>query len=255
MSNQVAAVTGAASGIGLAIVKRFVNRRLNVVGIDIQEVIDGFEDPRFHLLIGSSDQTSVWERARQEADARFDAHPGVVVFCAGVARFGSILDLSDEDWELSYNVNVNSIRQGLRVLLPAMIEHGGGSIVTITSLDAFITEQNAAAYCSTKGAAAQLTRTVAIDFARQGIRANTIAPGTTDTPMFRRAVAGAPNPDELMVQRQQRNPLGRLLDPDEIAAAVEFAALDAHGLTAAVIPVDAGLSATFDYVPGGLSHI
>lgn len=91
---------------------------------------------------------------------------------------------------------------------------------------------------------------MAVDFARDGIRANCVAPGVIDTPFFRRHLATATDPDRFIEVREQRNPLGRFLDAAEVARTVEFVALDASGMTGSAVTVDAGLSASFDFRTG-----
>lgn len=131
-----------------------------------------------------------------------------------------------------------------------MVEASGGSVVTVASVDAFMAEQGLAAYCSSKGPLQQLTKCVAMDHARQNVRANCVAPGVIDTPFFRRHLETASDPEHFLRVREQRNPPGRLLQPDEFAATVEFAALDATGMTGSTLTVDAGLSASFDFRTG-----
>lgn len=123
-------------------------------------------------------------------------------------------------------------------------------MVTVASVDAYQAEQGLVGYCSSKGALLQFTRCVAMDHARQGVRANCIAPGVIDTPFFRRHLDTAADPERFLHAREQRNPLGRLLSPHEVAATVEHVALDATGMTGALITVDAGLSASFDFRTG-----
>lgn len=244
MNKPLAVVTGASSGVGNAVVERFLARDIEVIGVDLAEAPAG---SRYHAISGSVGDPSVWKRVQAVADQSFGRAPEIVVFNAAILNVGTILELSDEAWQQSYDVNVNGVFHGLRALLPGMIEAGSGSIVTVASVDAYMVEQAAAAYTSSKGALLQLTKSVAIDFARAGIRANCIAPGVIDTPFFRRHLQTAADPENFVEVRRQRNPLGRFLDADEVARTVEFAALDASGMTGSVLTVDAGLSASFDF--------
>lgn len=251
MPQRVAVVTGSSSGVGAATVARLRGRGLSVVGIDVQApAADLAPDPESVFVHGSVAQTSVWEEVRSTSRARFEADPTVVVFAAAVLRTGSILELSEDEWQGHFDVNVNGVFRGLRALLPAMLKTGESSIVTVASVDAYMAEQGLAGYCSSKGALLQLTRCLAVDHARQGVRANCVAPGVIDTPFFRRHLDTASDPEAFLHVREQRNPLGRLLQADEVAATVEFAALDAVGMTGSVLTVDAGLSASFDFRTG-----
>jgi NAD(P)-dependent dehydrogenase (short-subunit alcohol dehydrogenase family) len=246
VSTLIAVVTGASSGVGAAVTTRLTGRGYHVVGVDLSDT------PSEHAaatVVGSVADPTTWERVRGTA-LDLGGAPTVVVFNAAVLHTGSVLELSLEQWQEGLDVNVGGVFHGLRALLPGMIDAGAGSVVTVASVDAFMAEQGLAGYCASKGALLQLTRCVAMDHARQGIRANCVAPGVIDTPFFRRHLDTAADPERFLAAREQRNPLGRLLDPDEVAATVEFAALDAHGMTGSVLTVDAGLSASFDFRTG-----
>jgi len=242
-----AVVTGAASGVGLATARRLIRRGWHVTGVDIAPRPDDLEC----AWVGASvAEAGTWERVLATARAEAGEAPSVVVFNAAVLIVGSILDLTEEQWQRHFDVNVTAVVRALKLLLPPMIEAGGGSIVTVASVDAYQAEQGLAGYCSSKGALLQLTRCLAMDHARQGIRANCIAPGVIDTPFFRRHLDTAEDPARFLEARKQRNPLGRLLEPDDVAATVEFVALDAAGMTGSVTTVDAGLSTSFDFRTG-----
>src|SRR5690554_3923354 len=108
----------------------------------------------------------------------------------------------------------------VRTVLPGMIARRSGSIITLGSIDSYMAEQGLISYCASKGAILQFTRALALDHARDGIRANCVCPGVTDTPFFRRHLDTASDPETFLKTREQRNPLGRLLQPDEIAATI-----------------------------------
>ncbi len=251
MNRRIAVVTGASSGVGDAVVDRFLARDIDVIGVDVATAPERGSGARFVPVEGSVSETAVWEKVRATARDSFGTDPEIVVFNAAIMEVGTILDLTEDAWQRSYDVNVNGVFRGLRVLLPSMIAAGVGSIVTVASVDAYMVEQGAAAYCSSKGALLQLTKSIAIDYARNGIRANCIAPGVIDTPFFRRHLHTAADPEKFLEVRRQRNPLGRFLDASEVARSVEFAAIDASGMTGSVLTVDAGLSASFDFRTAG----
>jgi NAD(P)-dependent dehydrogenase (short-subunit alcohol dehydrogenase family) len=129
-----------------------------------------------------------------------------------------------------------------------MMGRHGGTIVTVASVDGLLAEQGAASYCASKAALIQLSRATAVDFAHRGVRVNCVCPGTTDTPMFRWHLARSHDPPAQLAERSARNPLGRILDPEEVASAVEFlAGPSSSGITGAVLTVDAGLTASYDF--------
>ena len=120
----------------------------------------------------------------------------------------------------------------------------------VASTAAMYAEQSLAAYSASKGALLQLIRSVAVDFARKGIRANAVCPGAIDTPFFRQHVDAAADPDAFLHRKIERHPAGRILRPDDVAEAIWFL-LSEHsiGMNGACVMVDGGLTATFDFIP------
>lgn len=250
---QVAVVTGAGSGVGRSVTERFLRRGLHVVGVDLVDLPESFGSGTSSLswVRGSVGEEATWQRVMRTARTDAGGAPDVAVLNAAQLHVGTVLDLTEEQWRECFDVNVTGVFHAMRALLPAMIALGRGSVVTVASVDAYLAEQGLAAYCSSKGALLQLTRCLAMDHARQGIRVNCVAPGVIDTPFFRRHLETAADPQAFLAVRQQRNPLGRLLDPDEVAGVVEFAAVgDSGGMTGSVLTVDAGLTASFDFRTG-----
>jgi NAD(P)-dependent dehydrogenase (short-subunit alcohol dehydrogenase family) len=137
-----------------------------------------------------------------------------------------------------------------------MLERGRGSIVGIASTNALYAEQALVSYNSSKGALLQLIRSVAVDHARGGVRANAVCPGAIDTPSLREHVDAAPDPQALLRQKIGRLPSGRLLDPADVARVVHFLLSDASaGMTGATVLVDGGLTATFDFAAGSAAVV
>jgi NAD(P)-dependent dehydrogenase (short-subunit alcohol dehydrogenase family) len=245
----VAVVTGAASGIGEATVARLRAADWAVLGVDLSDR-PGAEDPHIAWVKGDVASTDTWDAVLAESERRFGAAPEGLVLNAARHVVGTILDTTPEEWDSVFDVNVKGAYHGIRACLPAMRERGAGSIVTVASVDAFMAEQAFVAYCSSKGALLQLTRGVALDFARDGIRANCVCPGVTDTPFFRHHLHSADDPDAWLAERIDRQPLGRLLDPDDVAGVVAFLISDsARGVTGSMTVVDGGLSTGFDFRP------
>ncbi|MER9934377.1 SDR family oxidoreductase [Mesorhizobium sp. M0088] len=245
--NDVAVITGAASGIGGATVRRLLGKGYKVLGVDTARM-EETED--LGWVTGDVSAASTWQ-AVDEALTRRDWQPSALVVAAAYLEVGNVLQLSDDAWAKTIGVNLMGLVFSVRCVLPGMIKRGRGSVVTIGSIDSYMAEQGLVSYCSSKGAILQFTRALAMDHARQGVRANCVSPGVTDTPFFRRHLATAKDPETFLRGREQRNPIGRLLDPDEVASTVVYLLSDdASGMTGANLVVDGGLTVGFDFRTG-----
>lgn len=245
---DVALVTGAASGIGAASVRVLQERGFLVIGLDLAA---GEPDDGLAWIQADVSDPEVWPAVGALSVKRFGAPPSVLVLNAATIVVGKVTEVSEDDWQRVLDVNVLAAARALRACLPPMIERGRGSIVAVASVNALQAEQGLVAYNASKGALLQLVRTVAVDHARDGIRANVVCPGVTDTPLFRAHLATARDPVAFRSVREQRIPLGRLLQPDEVARAIAFLAGDeSAGMTGATLVVDAGLTASFDFRTG-----
>ncbi|MBV8908544.1 MAG: SDR family oxidoreductase, partial [Sphingomonas sp.] len=158
---------------------------------------------------------------------------------AGFVHHGTIMDCSEEDWDFSFDLNVKSMHRTIKAFLPAMIAGGGGSIVNISSCAALRPPVNRYVYSASKAAVSLLSRAVALDFINQGIRCNSICPGTVETPsMLQRAAAAGPDGREKFVARQK---MGRLGTAQEIADMAVYLASDEAAFTTGVdLVVDGG---------------
>ncbi len=250
---KIAVVTGGASGIGLATVEVLAQSGALVIAVDRDEerLVDLAGREGIYPLYGDVTDADTWDQVVSMAKNDLGGVPTLFVSNAAIVAVGSILELTDEDWHQVLGVNLMGSVYGVRALLPDMIEAGGGSIVLIGSIDAHMAEQGLAAYCASKGAILQLSKVLAVDHARQGVRVNCVCPGVTDTPLFRYHLSKADDPESVLSMRTDRNPLGRLLAPEDVARTVNFLLSDeAAGITGALVPVDAGLSTSFDFRSG-----
>jgi 2-keto-3-deoxy-L-fuconate dehydrogenase len=158
--------------------------------------------------------------------------PNVLVNCAGYVHNGSVLACPEDDWNFSFDLNVTSIHRTLRAFLPGMLEHGGGSIINISSAVSSIRGvPNRYAYGTTKAAIIGLTKAVAADFIKQGLRVNAICPGTIESPSLEQRIAAlASETGRSLADIRQgfidRQPMGRLGKPAEVAALAVFLASD-----------------------------
>ena len=252
-TRDIAVVTGAASGIGLATTEVLAARGIDVIAIDRdEERLAALEDRgRIHPLHGDVSTNATWNHVVDRARTDLGGVPNMYVANAATVIVGSTLELSDDDWHTLFETNLMGTVRGARALLPGMIAAGKGAVVAVGSIDGFMAEQGLAAYCASKGAIQQFSRVLAVDHARQGIRVNCVCPGVTDTPLFRYHLSKADEPEAVLAARTDRNPLGRLLDPEDIARTVAFLLSDeAAGITGAMVPVDAGLSTSFEFRSG-----
>lgn len=245
---QTAVITGAASGIGAATAERFLKDGINVIGVDLTPAFR--ETEKLGWVQGDVSKTETWTQVSEELTTRqWDAD--ILVTSAAYLAVGNVLDLTDEQWANTINVNQLGLVKAVRCVLPQMIKRGHGAIVTVGSIDSYMAEQGLIAYCTSKGGILQFTKALALDHARDGIRVNCVCPGVTDTPLFRHHLSTASDPESFLKTREQRNPIGRLLKPEEIANTIAFLASDeASGITGAQIVADGGLTTGFDFRTG-----
>jgi NAD(P)-dependent dehydrogenase (short-subunit alcohol dehydrogenase family) len=173
---------------------------------------------------------------------------GVAVACAGVLGGGGpVFETSLADFEQVMGVNVRGSFLVVREAAKQMRPRRSGAIVLLSSLDGLQAEVGMFSYCVSKGALLNLARAAALDLARDRVTVNCVCPSVTVTPLLEGRLATIPNGDEVLRSYAERHPLGRVLSPRDIAAAIAFVASPlATGITGAAIPVDAGIGATWD---------
>ena len=168
----------------------------------------------------------------------------VLVNNAGYGIVGSVVETDADAWDALMAVNVRGVFLCSKYAIPAMQRNGGGAIVNTASVVAAVGIANRAAYCASKGAVAALTRAIAIDHVRDGIRCNAVAPGTIDTPYFNEILAKSADPDAARKALAARQLLGRLGTPEEIAAGILFLASDeSRFATGTILTIDGGMTA------------
>lgn len=201
---EVVVVTGAASGIGLETARLLQARGTEVIGVDLSwsEV-----PPGLLTVTGDVADPETWRgAARMIREMR--ATVGSLVLAAACLDVGTILTLDESKWRRMIEVNLFGVIRPIATFLPGMIERGGGSIVIVGSIDSYSAEQGLIGYCASKGAVLQVSRTLALDHARDNIRVNCVCPGVTDTPFFRRHLATATDPEAFLRRRENAILLG-----------------------------------------------
>ena len=166
----------------------------------------------------------------------------VLFNCAGVVHSGSVLGCSEREWDLAFEVNVKGMYRMIRAFLPGMIERGGGSIITMSSVASSIKGvRDRFCYSSSKAAVIGLTKSVAADFISDGIRCNAVCPGTVDTPSLHERLRATGDYESALRQFIGRQPMGRLARAEEIAALVSYLGSDeASFVTGQTFIIDGG---------------
>ncbi|WP_285041126.1 SDR family oxidoreductase [Plantibacter sp. LMC-P-059a] len=236
----VAVVTGGASGIGAAIVDRLAADGAKVAILDLNPAVDGDSDNRLSVRTNVADDASV--RAAVDAVVARFGRLDIVVNNAGIGAQGSVEDNDDEEWHRVFDINVIGMARVARAALPHLRESPAASIVNTASIAATAGLPQRALYSATKGAVLSLTRAMAADHLREGVRVNCVNPGTADTPWVGRLLDSADDPAAERAALEARQPHGRLVSATEVADAVAYLASPRSGSTTGTsIAVDGGM--------------
>jgi NAD(P)-dependent dehydrogenase (short-subunit alcohol dehydrogenase family) len=232
-------ITGAASGIGASSAESFRGAGDRVAGIDI----DGARLATLGLHHAETADVSDHDALGAAIARSVDALGGldVLVCAAGMVARGDVATVELDTWERVFAVNVGGVFHAARHSLPHLRAAGGGAIVFVASQLGLVGTPDAAAYCASKGAVIQLTRAMAIDHGAEGITVNAVCPGPTDTPMLQRFFDASGDAARERHTFEGLMPIGRLVEPSEIAAAVVYlASPGARGVTGSTVVVDGG---------------
>ena len=243
LKNKRTLITAAGQGIGLATALAFANEGAEVVATDINpDTLNSLsnENPRIETRLLDVTKPEEIQQAAEETG------PIDVLFnCAGFVHHGTILDCDENDWEFSFNLNVRSMYRMIRAFLPAMLEAGGGNIINMSSVASSVMGlPNRFVYGASKAAVIGLTKSVAKDYIKQGIRCNAICPGTVESPSLQERIkAQGGNLEEVRAAFIARQPIGRIGTPEEIAAIAIYLASDESAYTTGVaFRIDGGIS-------------
>lgn len=244
-ADKVVLVTGAASGMGAATAREFSAAGARVLVVDrnaelaVQVASDISADPP---LIGDVSDSAFCQQAVATAVERY-GRLDILVNAAGIIVRADGPGTTDEQWQRIMNVNVNGVFYMSRAAVAVMKEQGSGAIVNFGSIWGEVGAAGVMAYCASKGAVHQITRAMALDHVKDGIRINAVCPGEVNTPMLT-SERSAPVTAEMMQALADSVPMGRLAAPVEIARVVLFLSSDAASyMTGAMVNVDAGFTA------------
>lgn len=241
LAGKTAFITAAGQGIGRASALGMLAEGANVWATDRDPALLASLPPHAGLKIATLDVTD--PAAVTALAARIGA-VDVIFNCAGYVHHGTLLDCTPEDWARSFDINVTSMYRVTRALLPAMLAHGGGSIINMASMASSIKGfPNRCVYGATKAAVIGLTKAIAADYVKRGVRCNAVCPGTVDTPSLRGRIAAAPDPAQAERDFIARQPMGRLATVDDIVPLIIYLAADeSRYATGGTYSIDGGTS-------------
>ncbi len=247
LENKVALISGGARGMGAAEARMFAREGAKVVIGDVldaegtrvaAEIAESGGDALFvHLDVTHEED---WRSAIGAATSSF-GKLDILVNNAGIWRRGRVEDTTVEDWDMILDVNAKGVFLGTKLAIPEMRKAGGGSIINISSTAGLVGGPRSSAYTASKGAVRLFTKATAVQYAQEGIRANSIHPGPIDTPMIQQVWHGEEQSREAALAR---TPLGRIGTPEDIAYGVLFLASDESSfMTGSELVIDGGSTA------------
>ncbi len=247
LENQVVWISGATSGIGEATARLFaregakvaiVGRRL-ALGRRIAAEINAAGGEAFAIACDVSKERQVAESIRRTV-ARFGGLD-ILINNAGMVHIKPLHQYTEREWDHVMDVNVKSVFFATKHGLPHLRRRGRGYIVNVGSISSFVGQALTPVYTTTKHAMVGLTKSIALDYAADGIRCNCICPGITDTPMLREHLDTQPDPEAALTARLRRVPMGVPLTPDDVARGILFLSCeDSSGITGTTLVIDAG---------------
>ena len=243
LANKRVLITAAAQGIGRASVLAFRDAGAQVIATDLN--IEALHDiPGIQTLSLDVTRASDIDAISQQV-----GNVDVLFNCAGYVHSGAVLDCDEQAWQFSFDLNVTAMYRMIRAFLPGMLSNGGGSIINMASVASSVKGvPNRFAYTASKAAVIGLTKSVATDYVRQGIRCNAICPGTVDSPSLRQRIAQQAleqgrSEAEVYQAFVDRQPMGRIGHAEEIAQLALYLASDASSYTTGTTQViDGGMS-------------
>lgn len=254
LKGQTAWISGGASGMGEATAERFAAEGAKVALIDVQaergqQIAQRITAQGGEAVFIACDVTQE-DQVRDSIAQTVEIFGGLqtVVNSAGIVHVGPLHECSEAEWDHLMGVNLKAVFFALKHSIAHLRRNERSYMVNIASVSSFIGQAQTPAYIASKHAVLGLTRSIALDYAVDGLRCNAICPGITDTPMLREHLNTTPNPEATLANRLRRVPMGIALAPDDIAKAVRyFACEDSAGITGSSLVVDAGYTVAAEW--------
>jgi NAD(P)-dependent dehydrogenase (short-subunit alcohol dehydrogenase family) len=247
LEDKIALVTGSGAGIGESICLRFASEGACVVGMDrnqieAERVADTINANGFRAYAQTGDVSKKTDCTRV-VKWIMSTFGNIHVLCnvAGIVEGGTLLDVSDEIWRRTMDINLKGMYYLCKLVVQEMIRQDGGSIINISSVAGLIGLKNRAVYSVSKAGINALTKSVAADFIKKGIRANAICPGVIESPSWKERVNTSPDPEKALQDFIDQVPMGRVGKPEEVAALAAYLASDESAfMTGQAISIDGG---------------
>jgi NAD(P)-dependent dehydrogenase (short-subunit alcohol dehydrogenase family) len=247
LKNQIAWISGAASGMGEAIARLFAREGAAVALVDVQAGKGSAVAEQIRAEGGRAifiDCDVAKEAAVRASIERTEKEFGglqIIVNCAGIVQIKLLHELDEADWDRLMDINVKSIFLSIKHGIARLKKNSRSYVVNIGSVGSFVSQSSTPAYIASKGAVMMLSKSIALDYAADGVRCNCVCPGITDTPMLREHLKMHADPDAALRERLRRVPTGVPLTPDDIAKSVlYFSCEDSAGVTGTTLVVDGG---------------
>lgn len=240
--HKTVVITGAAKGIGSSCAKVFLDAGANVALLDIDFIIPQTDEKSLSIVCDVSDEEQV-----KNAMEKIQHHFGSIDYLVnnvGIQRYGSVTETTSSEWDFVMNTNLKSFFLCSKYAIPHMLKSNKGVVINISSVQAFVSQQNVSAYTTAKTAILGLTRSIAVDYA-PNIRCVAVCPGTIDTPMLRDAIALSPDPASVLDECIDMHLTKRIGSPEEVAELVKYLCDDKSSfITGQAFRIDGGLGIT-----------
>jgi NAD(P)-dependent dehydrogenase (short-subunit alcohol dehydrogenase family) len=251
LKNKVALITGGSSGIGMAIAERFLKEGAKIaIGGRSKERCDTAQKQLKTIVADAvysvTGDVSKWDDAQKmvERTVKRFGRIDILINNAGIYLEKRIEETTEDEWDQVININLKGVFLCSKAVYPPFKNQGGGTIVNMSSDSGVSGNPCEAAYCASKGGVTNLTRAMALDYAKENIRVNAICPAVINTPMLQKEVDMQEDKEAYLKEMDELHPIGRVGRPEEVAFAVLMVASDeASFITGANIPVDGGLTA------------